>query len=413
MDKLKKSSHLIAFLGSYILAYLYTYSLFFSVESVKSKIGFCIFAGLFLLWGYLIFPQKWSDIPKESLFWAALTVALTVAGAVDAGNAVGAFLSLALHAVAVYTLLSYAGALWGETGFYSPGSLLFGLVVYPFGNFFLRLVDLFKGISAILKKATLKKTLTAIISFLAALVLLVVAVLLLSMADANFGKFFAPLLKLQIPEWLSTFFGRFVVSLPVGAYFYGLYQGIKKDREKLTEREEKLARFTGTLSRAKVVGSVYLSCLIGLFCLLYIAFFALQGSYLFGAFRGVLPQGFTVSSYAREGFFQLIMVGGLNFLLLGCAYLFGKESPTVHPALRLTSLILMAETFLLSLTALSKVFLYIRLYGFTPLRYSSFWACLVLMAGIALAVVSVFKNIKGMQKWIFFAAATFAVLAFF
>ena len=412
METLRKYSKRFAFFGSYLIAYLYICA-FIVADFPREKLCFSLFTALFFVWGFCSFPQRFREIPKESFFWLTVAVSLTVAAIFERGNAVDGFLMLGLHAVAVYTLLCFAGVLRGETGFYSPWSLIFGMIVYPFGDFFMRLIQLWKGITATLKKATLKKTLTVLLAFLGALILLAAAILLLSSADPNFGKFFEPLLSFEIPDWMSKYFGYFCLSLPVGAFLYGLTYGIGKDLEKKEEIARKHARFEAGLSRAKVVEPVYLSALLGLFCILYLAFFSLQGSYLFGAFRGAPPQGFTVSSYARQGFFQLIAVGALNFLLLGCVYLFGQKNPKEHMLLRSVSLLLMLESFFFSVTALSKVFLYIRLYGFTPLRYSSFWACLVLMAGILLAVISFFKNIRGMQKWIFFAAATFAVLCFF
>ena len=116
--------------------------------------------------------------------------------------------------------------------------------------------------------------------------------------------------------------------------------------------------------------------LTGCFCAVYLLFFTVQGSYLFGAFRHRLPVGFTVAQYARQGFFQLCMVMGVNFLLL---WLVTHSSRALNRPGRIMCTVLLEQSILLAVTALSKLALYIACFGFTPLRLQSSWLVCVLL----------------------------------
>lgn len=115
----------------------------------------------------------------------------------------------------------------------------------------------------------------------------------------------------------------------------------------------------------------------------------MQGSYLFGAFRHRLPAGFTVAQYARQGFFQLCMVMGVNFLLL---WLVTHSSRALNRPGRIMCTVLLAQSILLAVTALSKLALYIACFGFTPLRLQSSWLVCVLLAGCAAWLVSLWDG---------------------
>ena len=81
--------------------------------------------------------------------------------------------------------------------------------------------------------------------------------------------------------------------------------------------------------------------------------------------------------------------------------------------LRAFALILMAESLLLAVTAGSKLWLYIARFGFTPLRLLSSWAVVVLAAGCVLAVATILRPCRAVQKWIWFAAGSFALLCLY
>ncbi len=128
------------------------------------------------------------------------------------------------------------------------------------------------------------------------------------------------------------------------------------------------------------------------FFALYLLFFGVQGEYLFGAFLGRLPQGFTVAEYARQGFFQLCLVMLLNFALLAGSMSFAEKTVKEHKLLRVASAALMGFSLLLWSTAAAKLGLYIVTFGFTPKRLLAAWALLVLLVAGIRAVVNLWKD---------------------
>ena len=97
------------------------------------------------------------------------------------------------------------------------------------------------------------------------------------------------------------------------------------------------------------------------FIAVYLLFFAVQSSYLFGAFSRRLPEGFTVAQYAREGFFELCRVMAINFSLL---YLVSRSS--VKPvredrAQKAVCSLLIIAGMVFAVIAFSKLVLYIML----------------------------------------------------
>lgn len=129
--------------------------------------------------------------------------------------------------------------------------------------------------------------------------------------------------------------------------------------------------------------------------LLYVIFFISQWDYYMSAFTGVLPGDLTFSAYAREGFFQLCIVAGINAAICVVVSVFTRrrkpdpEKPNrnpAHPVLRIYLTVLSLFTLVLIATALSKMILYVDTYGLTRLRVYSTWFMLLLTVSF-LAVI--------------------------
>ena len=200
-------------------------------------------------------------------------------------------------------------------------------------------------------------------------------------------------------------FLELILSLPVGAYLYGLALGTR--RTEPAALAARTACLDGALATLRRVPETVWCVLTGCFCAVYLLFFAVQGSYLFGAFRHRLPAGFTVAQYARQGFFQLCMVMGVNFLLL---WLVTHSSRALNRPGRIMCTVLLAQSILLAVTALSKLALYIACFGFTPLRLQSSWLVCVLLAGCAAWLVSLWTARRTCRAWLLFSGVTLALL---
>ena len=113
---------------------------------------------------------------------------------------------------------------------------------------------------------------------------------------------------------------------------------------------------------------------------LYLIFSVIQILYLFiGNMQ--LPEGYTYSSYARQGFFQLLAVCIMNLIIvLVCLYLFRENR-----ALKFILTVISGCTFIMILSSALRMLMYIDRYNLTFLRILVLWALaviLLLMAGV-------------------------------
>lgn len=113
---------------------------------------------------------------------------------------------------------------------------------------------------------------------------------------------------------------------------------------------------------------------------IYIVFSMVQIIGLFGA-RLSLPQGYTYSRYAREGFFQLLFVCGLNLVIVLCCMALFRESKLLKVLLTIISIC----TYIMLASSAYRMILYIQVYQLTFLRIFVLWSLVViglLMLGI-------------------------------
>ncbi len=268
-----------------------------------------------------------------------------------------------------------------------------------------------------------------VIAAIASLCLFASAVSLLGRADATFGSWFESFLEIFRIELDIDILLRFFFSLPVGMYLFGLMAGARRHpKEKLSEQLEAVNHMVQSIRK---VPEAFWTAIIGLFSLLYLAFFVLQGSYLFGAFTRTLPEGFIVSRYAREGFFELCKVIALNFSLLWLVTRMAMpkgfrpegdslkanpedvQSMTGSRLFRASCLALLAESAIFAVIAFSKLALYIDCFGFTPLRFQSIWLVCVLFLACILWAVSLLTGRKVFRLWMYFGAVSLSLLSLY
>ena len=112
----------------------------------------------------------------------------------------------------------------------------------------------------------------------------------------------------------------------------------------------------------------------------YFVYCSIQVIYLFMR-RGTLPEGYTYSSYAHEGFFQLVFVCLINIVLVLICRKYSADNLVLKSLFCLIS----ACTYMMIASAAYRMYLYIAVYKLTFLRLYVLWALAVMavvMAGI-------------------------------
>ena len=314
---------------------------------------------------------------------------------------------LALHILAVYWLLCRAGRLTGgESGHLLPLDALLAFIAVPFKNFFLRIRCVIYALKP--KKARTVNAgaiAGAVLAAFAALVLLVLAMTQLSAADDTFSELLGDIQRALTPDLDQVWFYRFLMSLPVGAYLFGLLAGLGRETpEAMHARGD---RTLGALPKLRVVPESIWIAALGVFSAVYLVFFFVQGRYLFGAFTRTLPESFTVAQYARQGFFELCRVMAINLTLFWLVTRTGRQE---RKPVRWMAAALLIESMLFAVIAISKLALYIGCFGLTPLRVQSTWLVCVLLIGCGCALYTYLTGKKSMRAWMIFGAVTLAFL---
>ncbi|WP_410511713.1 DUF4173 domain-containing protein [Paenibacillus sp. BR2-3] len=120
----------------------------------------------------------------------------------------------------------------------------------------------------------------------------------------------------------------------------------------------------------------------------YVLFVMVQFSYLFGAWEGILPEGSSYADYARSGFFELIMVTGINFVLLMSTLLLGqKGTGLLHRIINVLLYVMVGCSMVMLYSAFTRLNLYEEAYGYTYIRFlvhafMIFLAVLLMIAGL-------------------------------
>lgn len=225
--------------------------------------------------------------------------------------------------------------------------------------------------SAFDRKGTNKQIIMGIV--ISVPVLIVVIPLLIS-SDAVFENL------------MSSVFSRFgetaakiLLGAVLAVFIFSLLFALKKGLEKSAEAPAVRAEGYKNLPPAT---AVTLFTVLSAFYLIYL--FS-QLAYFFSAFSGLLPEGcsFTAAEYARRGFFELCGVCGINLGITSLiTWLVKKNDNGYFPiSVRLTALFICIFSVIFTSTAISKMFLYIGLYGLTRLRLmtSIFMLALILI----------------------------------
>ena len=404
-----KPGELICALLMYPAAYIYI--LVFG--SRNDRIWFGVFVLLFIAMTELL--NRGRPHPRESWVWLGCVVVMSVCAAFDLSRVWNYGLTMMMvHPLAVWWVLSRSGRLAeGESGHLLPLDALNGFFTIPFGNFALRIRCIVQGLRGRGRGESTdkKRPWAALLAVLAALLLLNGALTELAEADQGFGKLTADILDLfsfDLGDHFATYVFRFIVSLPVGAWIFGLIAGsLRTDEEKLRTQA---AAVNGFLPKLRAVPERVWTVVMAVFAVVYFLFFAVQSSYLFGAFTRTLPEDFTVAQYAREGFFELCRVMAINFSLL---YLVSRSSAKPireDKVQRITATLLIVAGIVFAVIAMSKLVLYIMCFGFTPKRLQSSWLVLLLFMGCVACLYSLWTGKKSFKYWMMYGAVSLALL---
>lgn len=395
-----------AALASYPLAWLYVKKLLFL--NLFEGFWLLIFAVLFLAGVEVLARALHRPAGKETPLWAGCWLVLSAVMPLwGYQNTLSDWQMLVWHLFAVWFVLARCGMLaQGYTGSLCFLDALAGLLVLPFGNFFRRVGTIAAGIASLGRhRVRLRQTGVAAVTAALTLLLCGTAWGLLSAADPNFAA-----VGQQVQRWLATLLDGptvvenlfvFLLSLPVGAWLYGLVAGALRQQTPPCTGN----RFYAALEPLRVLPAVTANTVVGALCAIYGLFFILQALEWLAA----APLGLTApqaSTFAVDGFWELLRILLLDFCVLAAVRFLGRR-----PLPRMLAALFCLFGIAFAALAGAKLAVYVRLYAFTPRRVVAGWFLCVLAVWAVLLLVRVFRVIPAARVGLAVLAVSFVLLS--
>ena len=345
--------------------------------------------------------------PPFAAWVAAVSGVVLAASLIVTGNETVRFFAY-LYSAAAYVYFVYAA--FGnklEKGFSNLLCLDFvkAAFICPFTSF----ANIFRSFGGKSRKNGSKAFLKVLAGIGIALIPCIVIISLLCY-DERFREMLSFIKNINFGTVVSHLFSA-AFGVPVAMYVYGLLTGSKdKKTEKTLTADD--CRMLGEQTR--IAPAVTVAAATFPIALIYVFFFISQWQYYVSAFSGKIPSGTSYSEYARNGFFELVAVSFINFVIIALVGLFIKRNGKGAEITRKTvSVVLSLMTLVLIGTAASKLVLYIDAYGLTPKRVYAAWAMLVLAVLFLLVTVKQFaKKLPLVTVSVLAVIVLFAGLAF-
>lgn len=217
-------------------------------------------------------------------------------------------------------------------------------------------------------KSLLKR---ALIGIMISVPFLFVFSLLLRSADSQFGQLFTKLFDFQV-----DFEFRYLMSVPLVFILYLLLFVYS-----FTSHKKAI-----NIVDYKKMDIMIVGIFLALINLLFISFIALQVPFLLNS--TYLPTGVNVSEFARQGFFELMMVMGLVLLI----FLFIARRYRGEKIVTFLLSGLLIQTIMMGVVSLKKMYLYQSIKGATLLRYYVEWFDYFLILVLAIGMVFFIKR---------------------
>ena len=247
------------------------------------------------------------------------------------------------------------------------------------------------------KKGKGKNTVQVLIGLAIALPLAAVLIALLSKADVAFkgliGKIFSNIAITLAKIVLGILLFPLLLS-PAFALRYKM-----PNREYKAPKKADLQRFPSAISIT----------ILAVISLVYLVYLFAQLAYFFDAFKGILPEDFSASEYARRGFFEMCALCAINALFIALSMAFSKKDSKGGEIMqKIFQIFISAVSLVIAASSFAKMYLYIDLYGLTRKRILT--SVFILMLSVVFLALIVRILIAKFPYMKVIAVACFAIM---
>jgi len=230
------------------------------------------------------------------------------------------------------------------------------------------------------------------IGLVIALPILLVASALMTSADAAFGELMHQGFEFLETDVIWDMVERVLVFIIIACFLYGLsLYLIKSNPIKMEKTEVVVAPTVNHEVIPVLVGSTVLLLLN----LLYLIFAYVQIRFLFLAQSTELLKNYDYASYAREGFFELLVLSILNTF----GVLFVKKFVKTSLVIRMGLTVTVFCTYIMMASSFYKMYLYESMYGYTRLRLYVYLILLFMAIFMSLIALGIWKPSYKVIEW--------------
>jgi len=205
-----------------------------------------------------------------------------------------------------------------------------------------------------------------LLGLLIGLPIVFIATILLMNTDVAFKSIIVLIFE-KLDFDLGWILGRIIFFIVIFFPLYGFFYGLRNKKENTNEQKEKrkiqIFDFIIVITVTCSLGAVYM-----MYCLSQLTYFV-------SAFKGILPVDYTFAGYARKGFFECIPLGIINLIFIIVLTLFTRTEGSKKKinCIKGCTYYLVVFTLFLVISAFSKMWLYISVYGITIMRVYVSW----------------------------------------
>jgi len=259
-------------------------------------------------------------------------------------------------------------------------SIIKSVFIAPFINFGKNIALIFKA------KSKNKNVLFALLGLLISIPLIVILIALLVNADVVFENLFKGIIDYIVNNFFEIIF-TIILSIPLSILIFScLYSANAHSLDNILV-EDTCFDVAKKIKKIPTITSLFVTVPV---CIIYIIFFITQLSYFTSAFSGLLAEGYSYSEYARRGFFELLVIGVINLIIIAVISIFGSDKNRKINSIM--SVILSVMSLIMIGISVSKMLLYIDAYGMTALRIYTMWFLAFLTIVFIIVILKQFKK---------------------
>jgi len=303
----------------------------------------------------LIFLKTYGGLEKKAWIWIVPVILLSITSSIYS-NQILKILNFMIIPYLMIMLAVYVSKLnradWADLRFLAD---FFKRIFIPLRYVHMPFIAFFRMTEG--KEGKRGRIVTKIaLGLVISIPVLAVIILLLSSADIIFKDIF---LNIPASKIIKHFFVILAVSIYATCFLWSILKSYDEKKKPAYLR----------IRWKKFLDPIVLITIISLLNIVYTVFSVIQFTYLFRGESFVLPSSYTYAEYARRGFFELVAVSVINFIIILIAVSFiRKENRRVHLASKVLLSLLVGLTFILLISAFYRMLIYEQAYGFTYLR---------------------------------------------